>query len=460
MLLKCGTVVTMDPAILDMDQGDVVFEGDKIVAVGRDIDVKDGDEVIDASGMIVMPGLVNTHIHTWQTGIRGVGGNFAGTNYVDAVHSGLATHYEPDDIYIGNLIGAINQIDSGVTTIVDWCHNNPTPDHTDNAIAALDEVGIRALFLHGSAKPPAKPGEQPYFLVPLNKSHVRRLREGRFSSSDGLLTLGIAVLGPQIGVTDVAIEDFRFAKDFDLIVSMHHSNGKMRGPDGYVQAAREGLLSNMVNIVHGNQLTDADFNLLVDNGATFTVTAEGEMKSAYGELLTGRLRARGVDVPIGSDTEVFYSPDMFTCMRVTMQAERHRVSLKSLAENGEKPKVTPVKTYEALRWATMDGARMAHLDRQIGSLTPGKQADIVMLRKRDLNLVSCYDPINAIVLHANPGNVDTVFIAGRKKKANGKVNFNNLDAKLAGLEASSRRIISDFLATSPTVGSVFRNQAP
>lgn len=457
VILKSGTVVTMDPTVPDLDQGDVAFEGDRIVAVARNIETKEGDEVIDASRMIVMPGLVNAHIHTWQAGIRGVGGNFADMNYLDAVHSGLATHYKPDDIYIGNLVGAINQIDSGVTTIVDWCHNNPTPDHTDSAIAALDEAGIRALFLHGSAKPPAKPGEPPYFLVPMDQSHVKRLREGRFASEGGLITLGLAVLGPQIGATEVAMADFRFAKEFDLIASLHHSHARMRGPDGYARAAGAGLLSNKVNIVHGNQLTDADFNLLADSGATFSVTAEAEMKSAYGEPLTGRLRARGADVAIGSDTEVTYSPDMFTCMRITMQVERHRASLASLAGTGAKPKITPVKTREALRWATMEGAKMAHLDHLIGSLTPGKQADIIMLRKRDLNLVSCYDPINAIVLHANSGNVDTVFIAGRKKKANGRLTSDNLEVALGKLEDSGRRIIADFLATSPPVGSVFSN---
>ncbi|MDQ0137760.1 cytosine/adenosine deaminase-related metal-dependent hydrolase [Neorhizobium galegae] len=446
----------MDTAIADMDEGDVLFENEKIVAVGRDLEVPANTEIIDASGMIVMPGLVNAHIHTWQTALRSVGGNFAGTNYVDAVHSGLATHYKPSDIYIGNLVGALNQIDSGVTTIVDWCHNNPTPDYTDNAISALDEVGIRALFLHGSAKPPAKPGTRPYFEVPMNRDNVKRLREGRFSGDDGLLTLGIAVLGPQISVLDVTIEDFKLARDFNLIASLHHSNAKMRAPDGYVIAAEEGLLSDRINIVHGNQLTDRDFNLLVDKGATFVVTAEAEMKGGYGEPLSGRLINRGANVPIGSDTEVTYAPDMFACMRMTLQQERHRASLQALAETGEKPKITRATTREALRWATLDGAKMAHLDHKIGSLTPGKQADIVMLRKTDLNMASTYDPINAIVLHANPGNVDTVIIAGKIKKAKGRLEYRNIGSKLDILRQSGERIIQEFLATTPAVGAVFR----
>ncbi|MCZ6510603.1 MAG: amidohydrolase family protein, partial [Alphaproteobacteria bacterium] len=128
ILLKGGAVVTMDPAVPDVARGDVLIEDDKIVAVGTGLSASDDAEEIDASDMIVMPGLVNAHIHTWQSGLRGVAGDWTATNYFRAMHAGLAIFFQPEDIYIANLAGALNQINSGVTTIVDWHHNNPTPD--------------------------------------------------------------------------------------------------------------------------------------------------------------------------------------------------------------------------------------------------------------------------------------------------------------------------------------------
>ena len=448
--LKGGSVVTLDPAIADMASGDVLIEDDKIVAVGADLAPSEAAEVIDASGMIVMPGLINGHIHTWQTGLRGIAGNWTGTNYFRAIHAGLAMFFRPDDIYIANLVGALNQIDCGVTTVVDWHHNNPTPDHSDAAIDGLEEVGIRALFLHGSAKPDAKLGQKHHSEIPMPRSEVERLRKGRLASDDGLLSMGLAVLGPQMSVNDVVLEDFRLAREFDLIASLHHSGAEMVGPQGYEYAARDGLISDKINIVHGNALTDADFKLLVDNGATFVVTAEVEMQMAYGDPLTGKLRENGVPIAIGSDVECVYAPDMFAVMRTTLQLERHEHSMRQYEQTGEKPHPIPVTTAEALRWATMDNAKMAHLDHAIGSLTPGKQADITLLRKSDLNLAGVADATNAIVQHANPGNVDTVLIAGKVMKRAGQIKFDGVDAKIAAMVESSARILEDFKAKAAT----------
>ena len=448
-LLKGGTVVTMDPALGDTAPGDVLIDGERIAAVGPALAAGEGTEIVDASGMIVMPGLVNAHIHTWQTGLRGLAGDWTAADYVQAIHAGLATFFRPEDIRIANLVGALNQIDSGTTTIVDFHHNNPTPDHTDAAIEGLDSAGIRALFLHGSPKPDPKPGQKPYREIPMPRGEVERLRKGRFAGGDGLVTLGLALLGPQAAVPEVVMQDFRLAREFDLVASMHHSNATLVAPTGYADAAAAGLVSERTNIVHGNQLTDADFGVLADNGATFVVTAEIEMQMAYGDPLTGRLLARGLPVAIGSDVESAYAPDMFAVMRTTMQAERYRSSMSQLAETGTRPDTVPVTVREALRWATRDNATMAGLDHAVGSLTPGKQADIVMLRRTDLGLACVADPVDAVVMYAHPGNVDTVFVAGRAVKRAGRLEFAGLDARIAELRESADRILGDFRAAVP-----------
>ena len=366
------------------------------------------------------------------------------------MHAGLATFFRPEDIRIANLVGALNQIDCGVTTIVDWHHNNPTPEHSDAAVDGLAEAGIRALFLHGSPKPDPGPGQKPYGEIPMPRGEVERLRKGRFAADDGLLSLGLAVLGPQMSVHDVVLRDFRLARELDMVASLHHSGAAMPAPEGYAAAAAEGLIGERVSIVHGNELTDADFDLLVEHGATFVVTAEVEMQMAYGPPLTGRLRARDLPVAIGTDVECAYAADMFAVMRTTLQLERHAHSMERFAATGEKPHPTPVTAAEALRWATLDSARMARLDSRVGSLTPGKQADIVCLRKTDLNLVGAGNDANAIVLHANPGNVDTVLVAGAVQKRGGRMVFPGLEAGKEALAASGERILADFRATGAT----------
>ena len=155
ILIKNGTIVSMDRQTGDL-RGNVLVENDCIAAIGAAIQAADA-EIIDASGMIVILGLINSHIHTWETGLRGIAGDWTMPQYGQAMHRGLAIHFGPDDIYIANLMGALTSINAGITTIVDWCHNNPTPEQTDAAINGLQESGVRAVFLHGSPKPRSAP---------------------------------------------------------------------------------------------------------------------------------------------------------------------------------------------------------------------------------------------------------------------------------------------------------------
>lgn len=449
LLIRNGTVLTLTGGEEPLAGHDVLVEDGKIAAIGPGIEA-DGAEIIDATGMIVMPGLVNSHIHTWQTGLRGLATDWTGTNYFRAMHAGLANFFTPDDIRIANLVGALNQIDNGVTTMIDWHHNNPTPDHSDAAIDGLEEAGVRAVFLHGSAKPDPKPGQKHFSEVPMSASEVERLRKGRLSSDDALVTMGMAILGPQMSVEEVVLQDFKLAKDFDLVASIHHSAAAMLAPDGYVKAAEAGLIDRRVNIVHGNELTDRDLDVLVENGATFTVTAEIEMQICYGDMLSGRLIPRGVPFSIGTDIESAYAPDMIACTRISLQAERHLTSLRMKAETGERPHPIPITVREALNWATLEGARTFRLEDRAGSLETGKAADILMLRANDLNLSGAFDPYNAVVGFAHPGNIDTVIVGGVIHKRGGKMLRGDLPELQAKLAESGARIFKDFKAKAAT----------
>jgi cytosine/adenosine deaminase-related metal-dependent hydrolase len=444
MLIKGGCVVTMDTRLGELPQGDVLIENGRIAAIAPKIDAPDGAEVIDAGGMIVMPGLVNGHLHTWQSALRGIAGDWTVAQYMQAMHRGLATLYRPEDIYIANLVGALNQINNGATTLVDWCHNNPTPAHTDAAIQGLADAGIRAVFLHGSPKPDPKPGQKPFSEIPMPRAEVERLRKGRFASDGGLLTFGLAILGPYYSVWDVTRADVALANELGLICSMHVGGGTPMTPDGYDRLLAEGLIGDNFNVVHGNDIAPATIARIVERGGTFTTTAEVELQMGYGHPLTGILSELGVPMAIGTDVEAAARGDMFTAMRVTLQHERNRAITETLAKTGSRPVETPVTCRDALAWTTISGAKIHRLDGRTGSLTVGKAADIILLSAQDITMFPVRDPIGSIVMQGGVAGVDTVLIAGRVMKRGGKLLYPALAEKLDALRRSGDRILTDF----------------
>jgi cytosine/adenosine deaminase-related metal-dependent hydrolase len=440
-LIKGGKLLSMDPALGEIPNADVLFEGDRILQVGRHIHAPEAT-VIDASRMIVMPGLVDAHLHTWETGLRGIAGNWVMGDYARNMHANLATRFRPEDIYIANLVGSLNQLACGATTVFDWCHNNPTPDHTDAAIAGLEAAGIRAVFGHGSPKPNPKGGQKHYSEVPHPESEVRRLRAGRLASDEGLLGMAMCILGPHYSIYEVTVQDIQLARKYDLLASCHIGGGLGMNPGGIRRLAQDGVLGPKFNVVHGNNLTDEELRDVIGAGGTVTLTPEPEVQVGFGYPLTGRLVSLGADVSLGVDIECGSSGDMFTVMRLALQFQR-MIDNQPFAVAGKLPDKLQVTPRMALRWATVDGARMLGLDGRIGSLTPGKQADIILIRTDDLNLFPVHDPVESIIFHANPSNVDTVFVGGRPVKRGGNLLYKDLSRKQDQLLESGRRIIRD-----------------
>jgi cytosine/adenosine deaminase-related metal-dependent hydrolase len=450
LLIRNAAIVSVDPQIGTIPAGDILVEGDRIAAIGVDLPAPEGAEIIDAGEMIAMPGFVNAHIHTWQAGLRGIAVDWTLGEYLRAMHAGLATHFRPDDIRIANHVGGLHQLNAGTTTIADWCHNNPTPDHTDAAIDGLEASGARAVFLHGSPKPDAKPGQPHFSEVPMPRDEITRLREGRLSSDSALVTLGLAVLGPQLSVANVCDSDFRLAREFGLVASMHVS-GPMMTPDGFERLAAAGLLGRHVNVVHGNSLDDDMLRFLVDHGVSFTPTPEVELQMGFGDPLTSRLRRLGGRISLGSDIESSMAGDMFAVTRFALQAARHADNLAARASEGKPPDTITIPTHEALEWATIEGARMLGLDDRIGSLSVGKQADIVLLDASRINMRPVHDPVASILFHAGVHNVDTVLVAGRVVKRDGRLLAADVESLTDAVAQSGRRVISDFQAASQTV---------
>lgn len=442
VLIREATVITMDDALGDWAGADLLVEDGRIAAVGPQIEAGDA-EIVDGRGRIVIPGLINAHMHTWQTALRGYASNWTLPEYFGKMHAGLATVFRPDDIHIATLVGALNQIDCGTTTLVDWCHNNPTSAHTDAAVAALNESGIRAAFFHGSPKPDPKPGQPHFSEVPHPRHEVERLLAGPFADSSGLMTLGLAVLGPHYSTIDVARHDFALARDFGLVASMHQGGGAARTPEGWRILVAEGLVGPGVNIVHGNNLTDDELRRFVDLGVSFSLTPENEMAQGHGFPITGRLLRLGAAPSLGVDLESVLSGDMFTVARMALTAQRALDNSDARRERGEIPPTSTIPVRQALRWVTIEGARMLGLDDRVGSLTPGKQADLVMLDATAMNLWPVHDPVATVVMQAGPANVEAVMIAGEWKKRDGRMSIADRQRKLDALAASGRRIIDD-----------------
>ncbi len=444
-LIRGGAIVSMDETTGDLARGDILVEGSAIAAIAPHIEAGDA-ELVDAANMIVMPGLVNAHMHTWQTGLRGIAGNWTLLEYFRNMHAGLATLFRPEDIYIASLVGALNQINCGTTTLVDWCHNNPTPAHTDRAIDGLEESGVRAAFFHGSPKPDPKPGQRPFWELPHPKSEVERLLATRFGGNQGRVTLGLAILGPHYSTYEVAEHDFRLARELGLIASMHCAGAEARTPDGWDRLAAAGLLGDNNNIVHGNDLSDAQLARMLELGVSFSLTPETEMTQGHGFAITGRLRRLGAEPSLGVDLESSISGDMFTVARLALASQRAFDNESARRATGKLPETSSITTREALAWVTTCGARMLKMERSIGSLAPGKQADIVLVRADDLNMWPVHDAVTSLVTQTSLANIDSVMIAGELKKRGGKLLYADLESKKRALADSARRIVDTLRA--------------
>lgn len=436
-LIRGATLVTMDAMLGDL-VGDMLIEGERISAIGHRIEAPGASEV-DARGFIVAPGFVNAHMHTWQTALRGVAAEWTLTEYFRRMHAGLATRFTPEDIRIATLVGAWNQLDCGTTTLVDWCHNNPTPQHSDAAVDALEAAGIRAAFFHGLPKPDPKPGSKPFWELPHPRAEVMRL--ARRLEGSGLVSLGMAILGPHYSTLDVAMHDLRLARELGLTASMHQGGGAARTPDGWERLDSEGLLGPDINIVHGNNLDDARLSRFVDAGMSFSVTPENELTQGHGFPITGRLRKLGANPSLGIDLESGLSGEMFVAARFALGVQRaldhatYRALHDGIADRHE------VGCRDALGWITLEGARMLGMADRIGSLAPGKQADFVMIDARRLNMNPVHDPASAIVMQASLANIDSVFVAGVARKRDGRLLDDGMPEALDALRASGERLL-------------------
>ncbi len=412
ILIRQAHLITLDDRLGDLI-GDILVKDGEIAAVGPNL-ACEGAAIIDGTDKVVIPGFVNSHIHLWQTVIKGCAGDYAFGDYLQNILGEAGKHFTPQAAHVSTLLGAMEQIDAGVTTVYDWAHILNTPEHADSAIDALQASGIRAVFGHGT------PGDDVarwyYQSRELHPQDILRIRKTRLSSNDALVTLGLSMRGPDFAVDEVNAADIRLARSLGIMASMHLAVG-MYGD--YVPHARKlaeaGLLGPDINLTHCNRLLDDEIARAVDLGASISVTPEVEMQMGHGLPVTGRVQAAGGRIALGTDVVSSVSADMFSQMRFAVQSHRMLANAKAHA-GGAMLERLPIGAREVLTSATLQGARALGLDRRIGSITPGKDADLTILSWAHERASPLVNPVQAVVFHASVANVHTVMIAGRVRK--------------------------------------------
>jgi cytosine/adenosine deaminase-related metal-dependent hydrolase len=443
-------VLSIDPAIGELPRGDVLIEDERIAAVAPHLDASDC-ETIDATGTIVAPGFVDTHRHTWQAPWRNIASDWSLFHYLWGMHTGLSKYYRPQDTYAGNLLGTLEALDSGITTLLDWSHNLATPEHADAAIQGLRDSGSRAVFAHGGGA--AQWGSVPGNTVD-HPEDARRIREQYFSSDDGLVTMALAIRGPQFTTEEVALHDWALANDLDLRITVHVGDGALGKTRPIDWLRRNGLLNDRTTYVHCCSLGDDELAMISDSGGTASVAADVEMQMGHGWPATGRLLAAGVRPSLSIDVCTSTGGHMFGLMRTAIGTQRALDNAANEAAGGILG-AAPVELTcrDMLEFATIEGARAVGMAERIGSLTPGKQADVILVRADSLGMAPLNNAAGALVYNAHPGLVDTVIVAGRPVKRAGVLLDHDPARVLAAAEQTRDHVLAQ-ARLDPLIGDI------
>lgn len=417
LLIRGGTVLSMDPTIGDLPRADVLIDGDRIAAVEPDISAD--AQTVDATGMIVIPGFVDTHRHTWEAAIRGSAPNATLDDYFVEILDTFAPLYRPEDVYASNLAGSLECLNAGITTLVDWSHINNTPEHPDAAIRALQETGIRAQYAYGSANTSLA----DYWFeskIAIPGDDVRRIRDTYFSSDSGLLTMALATRGTGYCLDDVVRAEWGLARELGIPMTVHVAMGRLAGRFAMVRHLNEmGLLGPDTTYVHCCYLSHEEWQLVADTGGTVSVAAQIETQMGHGWPPVAEAMSYGLRPSLSIDVVTTAPGDMFTQMRAAFGADRARANAIFWERN--EPAEGLLTARQMLQIATANGAHVARLEDRTGSLTPGKKADVVLIDARELNVAPVIDPVAAVTLCADVSNVDTVIVDGVVRKRDGKL---------------------------------------
>ena len=406
VVLRGGTVLTEDDRKQVLPGCDVLVVGDKIAAIGPALAVPEGTTEIDASDGIVMPGMIDTHRHMWQTAMRGYGADWTLSQYFVWYYLEWGKVFRPEDVYAGNLLGAIEAIDAGVTTTVDWSHGLQTTEHADAAVDALRAVPGRFVLAYGNIQQaPAEWTATPEF----------RDFVGRRITGDDMLGFQIAfdVTGDPAFPEQPA---FEVARELGVPVTTHAGVWGATGDDGIRLMHEHGFMTPQNIYVHSASLSADSYHRIAATGGSVSVSTESEQSAGQGYPPTWAIRAHGIPVSLSMDTTVWWSGDLFSAMRTTLGADRSRQHLEAHAK-GETVTHHSLRADQVVGWATRGGARALGREADLGRIEAGQKADLVLIKNEHSPVMfPLLNPYAHVAFQAQRGDVHTVIVDGKVVK--------------------------------------------
>jgi 5-methylthioadenosine/S-adenosylhomocysteine deaminase len=430
LLLRGGHLVSLDPAVGDVPDADVLVRDGRIAYAGPRLAGQVDAEVLATDGQVVIPGMVDGHRHTWESLLRGISVDWTFGNYYEGLRTRIAGHYRAEDLYAANLIGMLDALDGGVTTVLDWCHNINSPEHADAAVEALRESRGRAVFAYGNANDEWLPVSD----VP-HSHDARRVRSRYFAANTGRVTMAFGPRGPEYTTVEVTVHDFGLARELDLRMSVSVGDGEWGRSRPVAKLLELGLLGPDVGHVHCSTLAADEYRMIADSGGTAVISPDIELQM-WGFSAISALREVGLAPALSVDCTTSIGGDLFGTMRTALGAQR---GLEHAAADraGRTQERLATTARSMLEMATVEGARFCGLLDEVGTVTVGKAADLVCIDTRNVALAPLNNPVGTAVLQATRANVRHVLVDGEFVKRDGRLLGHDLERVLK-LAADSR----------------------
>jgi cytosine/adenosine deaminase-related metal-dependent hydrolase len=406
LLIKGACILSLDENVGNFACADILIDGSRIADIRPNIEA---DAIIlDAADCIIVPGFIDTHRHCWQNVFRRFAPNAAITEYRESSNA-IANVIEPEDVYTGNLLSCLGAIDAGITTMLDWSHISNTPEHSDAAVDGLKASRMRAVYGYAQARSGYPLSQYP--------DDIHRLRREFFPSDDGRVTLA---LGADID----RASNWAIARELGLRITSH----VWRQNDLFEETGKAGLLGPDITFIHCTGLSDTSWKMMRDSGCTISIAPQSVMQLGVGGGLPPIQQAldHGIRPSISVDVEVCLPGDLFTQMRILMSVQRGCANERRL--NGDAAAPALLNVQDILEFATVQGAKATGLSHRTGTLTPGKDADLIVLRADDINIMPLNNAVGTVVLGADRGNIRAVLVAGEILKWDGTLVGVDVDA--------------------------------
>jgi 5-methylthioadenosine/S-adenosylhomocysteine deaminase len=426
VIFRNGLILTLDDSHSVLDGGDLLVVDGRIAEIGHHLTAPDDALEIDAAGGILMPGMIDTHRHMWQTAMRGYGADWTLTQYFVWYYLESGKLFRPEDVHAGNLLGAIEAIDAGVTTTVDWSHGLQSADHADAAVDALEAVPGRFVLAYGNIQ--QGPWEWSTSAA-FRDFHRRRIDGGKLAG----FQMAFDIPGDPAFPEKAA---FEVARELGVPVTTHAGVWGATNDDGIRLMHEHGFMTPSTVYVHAATLSDDSYQRIAATGGSVSVSTESEQSAGQGYPPTWHLRKHSIPVSLSMDTSVWWSGDLFSAMRTTLSADRVREHMEA---HGRKETVTHhhLRAEHVVDWATRGGARALGMDAEVGALTPGRQADVVLIKNDAAPAMSpILHPYGHVVYQAQRGDVHTVLVGGRVVKQDGRLVGTDLAAARAKVAAT------------------------